>query len=1831
MNLRETPSTVSPYRAYVRKVAGGKISAFLGTIDDDGEYKSRVYAGSASMGESIAADYHGRFLIELIQNANDVHPDEGGNGEIEVVFHKSDSGEATLYVANRGTPFARKNVDALCEMGLSSKPPGESIGNKGLGFRSVHHITDAPHIYSQSESEPDPSWFNGFCFRFADHADLAALIDHPRHLELARQDLPLFHVPSWLDDQPDDVVAFARRGFSTVIALPLRSPNAAAEVEAEIASVQSQTVPMLLFLARLKRLSIWTVGEDGERTLALELTRAERPIQTGTAPLALVDMASAGRYLVARCRISEAAMKAAVSEGVDRKQLHKHWLGWTGEGDVALAVRLDRCIQTPRLFTFLPMGEQAAAPFPGHLHASFFPSANRKGLDATVRLNALLLAEAADLAARTVRQLVVAEGDLAANLDTASRARAVADLLSWRHIASLQAVNDLPKRVATGVADAMGAADFALAAVIPVLQIGDAQTSISWRTPAEVRHWPHQQRTFNAEVAAEHAGTTGVWPLWPGLEDRLDLLVAYLTDQVPNHPQTPTAEERVELAVRVAEDLGASRRFAPSRWSAYYLDLAQLLDKSGAALAGRRILLCSDGRLHLAMTSAAEPEGATRRRRRGAVVASVFAPPARRGSGSDEEAQLKPPASLADNFAFLSSQLDWHGELSEAREFLEKAKLVFEFDREGILAQLSRMMRSDGRSTTRAAGLRWAFQIWRQPYDKGRPIKLQPQHRFFVPTLDGEFIEARDAVFSDTWPEDTHGRLVQRFLSSAPIDSDDLVQLSKTRLADKSHYAFKGSRPDLWTVFLTELGVRRGLHPVKKDLDSAKGWKLRDMSFCGPLGISPQAAEAWKAAILARSASAMSLSPNSDYLLRGDIWWLPGQGDLDRFNRECLEHYARLIIIWFGQSHSISWEIDVHHHQFIYADARYWPTPLSAFLRSAAWIPADEPSTSGQRKLTVRASEIWLAADGAERFPSFLRRPSLPVMRALEQATNTQLEALRTHANLRTFNTPDTLLDQARFLTGQYARDDFEPYFERHWFNLYHQAWRQIAARFAGGQIDPADQKPPSQIIARKAGEPMRLDLVSDTDDGANEVLYVRDTVDETAASLIEASGRPFFDVRMQDPAPVGPMMRRLYGERVRLSSEAHYVMKVDGQPVGAGDVAPALARCPRLRLMVAVALEALRGGEFQRLPTDRSAVIVRLEHLLFQRANKISFAIDGLEVDQDIGRKSAFSLKTDDAQTIIVVSAAGPVDWAVIDQALAAICEAIEQPGLEANLRNLLLSAQAWGLAAQEASALEKELERMCDVLHLNGAARSAVRDTLGARLERYAPWLKAVLHLASGPEAVDAFAGQEAAVVQDVVQLREALSPWLGPLGLEPARVIEACRSALSVGELRDILGLDFAGLNTALQAVGEEPDTFPDLHRSLIAAFVHTHDLAIIDALRVAHSKTLAAGVAAPRYAQAREEVRSLAPDPDWLVRYIEVPDDILQTHLGAWLAREGAPALAAPKPNLEPLEDVRRLNALELKRFTASAGPLVRAWCRGKGVSVWTGWNEADGGLVALRGLFDEAGIFEFRILNEADVIDWAATVGVWPAGMDRTLDRTRLGIVEDDLNAERLKAQAAIEARRKEERSISFKGRPIDPEEVDWQALATELGESLSSAMLKTSLGGQARLLPALEKAGRASRPSNRSGSGGSGGFAPSSKTDMIGRLGEIAVYYWLKHRLKQDIDAAWRSKNATPFTGREGSDSLGYDFEVTFRNQPWQIEVKASLGDPRTFEMGETEVRAGRAAARGRGVQYWIAYVSNLSQPGQARVELLPNPMSEDGEAVLNLLGEGLRYGFRRP
>jgi len=83
----------------------------------------------------LTQEYEDRFLVELIQNAYDAHKPGTRDGQVHVRLEESGD-EAVLYVANTGDSFAEANFDALTNVAQSSKPPGEGIGNKGVGFRS---------------------------------------------------------------------------------------------------------------------------------------------------------------------------------------------------------------------------------------------------------------------------------------------------------------------------------------------------------------------------------------------------------------------------------------------------------------------------------------------------------------------------------------------------------------------------------------------------------------------------------------------------------------------------------------------------------------------------------------------------------------------------------------------------------------------------------------------------------------------------------------------------------------------------------------------------------------------------------------------------------------------------------------------------------------------------------------------------------------------------------------------------------------------------------------------------------------------------------------------------------------------------------------------------------------------------------------------------------------------------------------------------------------------------------------------------------------------------------------------------------------------------------------------------------------------------------------------------------------------------------------------------------------------------------------------------------------------------------------------------------------
>ncbi len=123
----------------------------------------------------ISADYHGRTLIELIQNAHDAHDKDSENGRIHILLDETEGEFGTLYVANGGNPVSTRNFNAMVDVALSDKPPNEGIGNKGVGFKSVLQFSDRPEVYSKSDN--DSSEFDGFTFRFGQPEDFARLAE----------------------------------------------------------------------------------------------------------------------------------------------------------------------------------------------------------------------------------------------------------------------------------------------------------------------------------------------------------------------------------------------------------------------------------------------------------------------------------------------------------------------------------------------------------------------------------------------------------------------------------------------------------------------------------------------------------------------------------------------------------------------------------------------------------------------------------------------------------------------------------------------------------------------------------------------------------------------------------------------------------------------------------------------------------------------------------------------------------------------------------------------------------------------------------------------------------------------------------------------------------------------------------------------------------------------------------------------------------------------------------------------------------------------------------------------------------------------------------------------------------------------------------------------------------------------------------------------------------------------------------------------------------------------------------------------------------------------
>ena len=1614
----------------------------------------------------------------------------------------------------------------------------------------------------------------------------------------------------------------------------------------------NQPVPTLLFMERLCRLTAVVENAEARSPDRTVLTRSETSIHGSSPWMSIVDVGRQGSFLLTKAWVPESAVTAAIAVGVATKQLHSSWKEWSGDGEVALAVRLDNGPVAPRLYTFLPMSEGAVAPFHGYLHGSFFPTSSRKAIDAEVELNRLLLEEAATLAAAAVRWLAGTtaseRGQKAINAEKA--ACAAADLLVWRKVSSLDGDNDdetaytkderidLPATVAAKVADPGG--EFADTAIVPCLRETQDVTSsmepIAWCPPRAARVWSDASETFTVSCLADHGRSLGIAPIWPGLgEERAGRLVGFLSKHAQHDfVGHPTHSERAEIAESLAGSLPRGRKTSVARWNAFYRDLVEFMSGSPLPLVGRQIILCGDGMLRSGRS--VEAVGGTtgwrprRRRRRGEKIeASLFFPPAPRQTDdgdSETDDGLKVPSPLSGYFAFVSEALPWHGKLKRAREFLE-GNLVSAYDGGTVLTRISQVVNNDATIKEAIAGLRWAFAVWRRA--GGGLLGGSRRYRLLVPTVERTMIPATDAVFSESWPDETRGKRLKQLLDAAPPGVADIVDLGRRRLAPTSHRAFRKVRTAQWVEFLTALGVNRGLFAVEKGADRwFKAHELTNFTFCEEAAIPKVAADNWKNDVEHHVPGGVSLGYSTNYAIKGPLWWLPGQADHESFSNDCREMYAALVVEWLEQARLVVLSVEIAH-QYFPSETRKWPTPVAAFLRGGKWMSADDPQSTGA---AVRGHfapcDVWISGGSSERFPYFLRQPAVALSKAIERVGEAGRERLTRRARLRALGDRKTLFQQASFLADQFRSGTVNRHYEPQFVNLYSSTWKAIADWYASDPSAFAEVTVPEFLVVRRGSE--LLAVAPGTADVPS--ICVRDNDDEIAPSLISAAGDAILEVKGADPARTGVLFDALYGNTIRLFSGLRYDVRADNVPVNElPRDSTALDVCAWLRPMAAFAIEALTGTTAGQLPTDRSSLLARLGNVGLSFATIVDFELNGSVISPEVERR-AYLFRRDDATPLVVALHSGRVSWTVVEDCLQAICDAIDLPQITTSMRLLARELNAAGAEVEERKIEHADLELLGRTLYLDEHALAGAHHLLGDQLDAKLPWIRAVVHLVGGADALDAFERVELSVASEPNLLRVELERLLAPAEMSPDKVIDACRRSFTTENFREYLGFKLVAFNESLLATGSEPETYPRLHASQVLHYVVEHEVEIIEALRNTVAMKLEQLKAAPEYVGLRDEIRSIAPDAAWLSLYKSVPHEAIVAHVKAWLASVGAPPLGENPSGLPPLQAVRNANLAAVAKFAALAAPIIRTWCVLRGQEAPEVWTDQDRADAKLRSTLEANGIMDFREVDDAGLLAWCAALGLWPQGMKGTLDRATLEIETTDIEAADAKARDEAERREAEGRSVHFGGRVVDPKTADWTTISNIIADKLSQQIRGMALGSLAGLAPVTKRT-RSTGPGHQGLPGNLTRGIPQAKKDMIGRLGELVVYHWLRERLQnQDIDAAWVSKNGNEQLGRsKGSDDLGFDFRVEYRRQTWQIEVKASVGDQQRFVMGETEVRAAREAARPRSnTRFVVVYVANPHDPENARIDVLPNPMASEADGVLDLLGEGIRFAFKR-
>jgi hypothetical protein len=801
-------------------------------IEGTNDYR-QLYA----LSEQFPHDYHDRFLVELIQNANDASQ----GGEVRIVFDEAGRyGPPTLYVANQGLPFTPKNFEAICSLGLSDKDPNEAIGNKGLGFRSVLQICRSPQIYSAYDGDA----LDGYCFELGPGARevVVALIDEaleipasgkgagavmerhfgegqplftePSRIEGLRvrledggcnlseevQYLSPYSLPLPLQDAGPIIQTLQGEAFVTVIELALETEEDVSAVRRALRAVAAE---YLLFTPKLSKIIVEHLPPP-ETQEDLSLSVEKLPVKRKH-PNCPPEPLQGIEIWITRGGPPEQRVWWLHSGSVQGKELEPALRTlpkiWQGVTQARVTVALERSEEEPPegwYSIYLPTQQRTGSPV--SVNGPFYGNLARTNIDFGITYNRLLLGRATEL--------IVEMLDTIRSSDPTKVATAVVDVLDSRD-QSAELVQLLDQRLedrATPLRELPAIA----------LEGEDAKARQRVVPIAHVRSSPEGESPHALLTPARLASVGASLPAHALREHRASALARLA--QRAGVDLKPSIAELADWIEALADQLLRSQATI-QEWNQFYQEVAELAKASIALrveLRRRRFLLTDDNRL-------VASDGDWPR---------LFAFPVRGGSSSEEDRDSEAdsterrdpradiPSHISPRVAFLHHGTNLFEEGPGRRTFdsvgqmlrIGSPPLVRDFETRSLVNEVVVPLVAETAASSPPFGgevysqaLQWSSYLYLQARSEGASPDAQ-WDRLCVPTKAGwQF--ATEAYFGAGWTGTQGDLMAQAFPSGSPFATRFL--LPPDRFAQALSMAnWPEAELQTWVEFLRDrLGV----------------------------------------------------------------------------------------------------------------------------------------------------------------------------------------------------------------------------------------------------------------------------------------------------------------------------------------------------------------------------------------------------------------------------------------------------------------------------------------------------------------------------------------------------------------------------------------------------------------------------------------------------------------------------------------------------------------------------------------------------------------------------------------------------------------------------------------------------------------------------------------------------------------------------------------------------------------------------------------------------------------------------------------------------------------